>query len=320
MNRKTVLRTIIGLAISGVAIWILARSVDVARTFDVLRTANPLWILVMVGTVFLDVGARGGRWQGLLDPIKHLPYRRVLGYTYLGYLANNVLPARLGELVRAHALGEGEGISRATVLGTVVVERIVDTVIVVGLAALAVLMLDVGGAMSTAVILGAGFVGLLVVGLFVAMVSHRLPGADRVTAVAERYPRILELARRLREGLAVVSRPEHAGPSPDPQRGRVDGVDSPRSSPADRQSASSSRSPRPRCCPAGSPSRRSCPRRRAMSGRSSSRRCRSRRSSSGSRRGVRDGPAGPRHDPRRDVGRWRHRRAAAGRGARYRDR
>ena len=207
LNRKTLLRTVLGIVISGVAIWILARSVDVPRTVDVLRTANPVWILVMVGTCFLDVAARGGRWQALLEPIKRLPYRRVLGYTYLGYLANNVLPARLGELVRSHALGEGEGVSRTTVLGTVVVERIVDTVIVVGLAALAVLILGVAGAMSTAVILGAAFVGLLVVGLFVAMVSHRLPGAERVTAAAGRYPKILELARRLREGLAVVSRP-----------------------------------------------------------------------------------------------------------------
>jgi glycosyltransferase 2 family protein len=207
MNRKTLLRTVLGIIISGVAIWILARSVDVPRTVDVLRTANPLWILVMVGTSVLDVAARGGRWQALLEPIKRLPYRRVLGYTYLGYLANNVLPARLGELVRSHALGEGEGISRTTVLGTVVVERIVDTVIVVGLAALAVLILGVAGTMSTAVVLGAVFVGLLVVGLFVAMISHRLPGAERLTVAVERYPRILELARRLREGLAVVSRP-----------------------------------------------------------------------------------------------------------------
>lgn len=207
LSRRTLLRTAIGIAISGIAIYVLIQSVDLRKTADVLRTANPAWILVMVGTVFLDVAARGGRWQALLAPIKRLPYRRVLGYTYLGYLANNVLPARLGELVRSHALGEGEGISRPTVLGTVVVERIVDTVIVVGLAALAVLLLGVGGTMSTAVVLGAGFVGLLVVGLFVAMVSHRLPGAERVTTVAERYPRILEMARRLRDGLAVASKP-----------------------------------------------------------------------------------------------------------------
>ena len=207
MSRRTILRTVIGIAISGVAIWILAGSVDLPRAFDVLRTANPAWILLMVGTVFIDVGARGARWQALLQPIKHVPYRRVLGYTYLGYLANNVLPARLGELVRSHALAKGEVLSTATVLGTVVVERVVDTVIVVALAAISVVVLGVGGTISTAVILGAGFVGLLVVGLIVATVSHRLPGADRVTAVAERYPRILELARRLRDGLAVAARP-----------------------------------------------------------------------------------------------------------------
>jgi len=207
MSRQTLLRTAIGVAISAVAIWILAQSVDVPRAFDVLRTADPAWILLMVATVFIDVAARGARWRALLQSIKALPYRRVLGYTYIGYLANNVLPARLGELVRSHALGEGEGISRTTVLGTVVVERIVDTVIVVSLAALAVVLLGVGGTITTVVTLGAAFVGLLVVGLIVATVSHRLPGAGQVTAFAEGYPLVLDLARRLRDGLAVASRP-----------------------------------------------------------------------------------------------------------------
>lgn len=207
MSRQTILRTVIGLAVSAAAIWVLASSVDIPRAIDVLRSANPLWIVAMLGTVFVDVGARGGRWRVLLAPIKRIPYRRVLGYTYLGYLANNVLPARLGELVRSHALGEGEGVSRPTVLGTVVVERIVDTVIVVALAAIAVVVLGVGGEMSTAVGLGAAFVGFLVVALIVANASHRLPFADRIAALATRYPKILELARRLRDGLAVARRP-----------------------------------------------------------------------------------------------------------------
>ena len=82
---------------------------------------------------------------GAARPDRAAPYRRVLGYTYIGYLANNVLPARLGELYRSHALGEGEGVSRTTVLGTVVVERVVDTVMVVAIAAVAVLVLSVRG-------------------------------------------------------------------------------------------------------------------------------------------------------------------------------
>jgi glycosyltransferase 2 family protein len=207
VTRRSAARALIGVAISVGAAWILLRSVDVGAAIDVLRRADLAAVGLMAVTVFLDVAARAARWRGLLAPIRPLPYARVLGYTYLGYLANNVLPARLGELVRSHALGEGEGLSRPTVLGTVVVERIVDTVIVVAVAAVAVVVLRVGGVVSTAVALGAIFVGVLLAGLLVAVVSHRLPGAERVQALAARVPRIVELWRRLRDGLQVVGRP-----------------------------------------------------------------------------------------------------------------
>ena len=207
ISRNALLRGTVGIAVSVVAIWILLQSVDVAAAFDVLRTASPAWIGVMLVTATVDVAARGGRWQALLKPIARIPYRRVLGYTYIGYLANNVLPARLGELYRSHALGEGEGVSRTTVLGTVVVERVVDTVMVVAIAALAVVVLSVRGVMSSAVLLGLAFVSLLVIGLGLGMAAHRLPGAGRVAEIIARWPRVLELARRLREGLAVAGKP-----------------------------------------------------------------------------------------------------------------
>lgn len=207
ISRRALLRAALGIAISLVAGWILLGSVDVGAALDVLGRAESAWVGLMVVTVLVDVASRGARWRALLSPIRSLPYPRVLGYTYLGYLANNVLPARLGELVRSHALGEGEGLSRTTVLGTVVVERVVDTVIVVGLAALAVVVLSVRGIMTSAVLLGAAFVALLVVGLGLAMALHRLPGAERVIAFADRWPRLVDLARRLREGLAVAGRP-----------------------------------------------------------------------------------------------------------------
>jgi len=207
IGRGALLRGTIGIAISVAAVWILVHSVDVGTALQVLGRASPLWIAVMLVTAILDISSRGARWRVLLAPIAPLPYRRVLGYTYLGYLANNVLPARLGELYRSHALGEGEGVSRTTVLGTVVVERVVDTVMVVAIAALAVLVLSVRGVMTNAVLLGFAFVSLLVIALGLGMAAHRLPGASRATAIIERWPRVLELARRLREGLAVAGRP-----------------------------------------------------------------------------------------------------------------
>jgi glycosyltransferase 2 family protein len=207
VSRRVAVRGILGIAISVAAAYVLLRSVDVPAAIDVLRQANLGIVALMAVSVVFDVAARAARWRALLQPIAQIRYLRVLGYTFVGYLANNVLPARLGELVRSHALGEGEGLSRTTVLGTVVVERIVDTMIVVGLAALAVVVLGVGGIASTAVVLGAAFVGVLVVGLALSIVSHRLPGAERVTALVERVPRVLDLGRRLRDGLSVVSRP-----------------------------------------------------------------------------------------------------------------
>ena len=209
MNRSlgTLARGALGVGVSVVALYIVLQSVDLRRTWDVLSTASPAWIAVMLGCVFIDVGARGARWTWLLRPIAAVPYLRVLGYTYLGYLANNVLPARLGELVRSHALGQGEGLSRTTVLGTVVVERVIDTAIVVGIAAVSILVLSVRGVLANAVLLGLAFVGLLVVGLAAGMAAHRIPGADRIVGFVERWPVILDLGRRLRDGLSVAGRP-----------------------------------------------------------------------------------------------------------------
>jgi glycosyltransferase 2 family protein len=207
IGRNALLRGTLGIVVSIVAVWILIQSVDIGAALEVLGTASPAWIALMFVTTTVDIGARGARWRTLLAPIAPLPYRRVLGYTYIGYLANNVLPARLGELYRSHALGEGEHVSRPTVLGTVVVERVVDTVMVVAIASVAVLVLSVRGVMSSAVLLGLAFVALLIIALGLGIAAHRLPGAERVTAIIERWPRVLELARRLRTGLAVAGRP-----------------------------------------------------------------------------------------------------------------
>jgi hypothetical protein len=143
----------------------------------------------------------------LLAPIQAVPFSRTLAYLLIGYLANNVLPARLGELIRCHYLGDREGISRTTALGTVVVERVVDIAVVVAIAAAAILVLSVRGMVANAILVGGAIGILLVVGLAFMIAAHRLPGADRVASAVARWPRVGELARRLREGLSVASRP-----------------------------------------------------------------------------------------------------------------
>ncbi len=165
----------------------------------------------MAAFLVADVLFRAFRWQRLIEPIHPVRYARMLAYLLVGYLANNVLPARLGELVRSHYLGDREGISRTATLGTVVVERVVDTAVVVLIAALAIFVLSVRGVVASAVLVGLAVAGVLVVGLGVALAAHRLPGADRAVALVDRWPRVRELGSKLRDGLAVAGRPKTIG-------------------------------------------------------------------------------------------------------------
>lgn len=205
--RRSLLRGGIGIAISILALSLVVRQVDVAAVARVLGNARPTWVIAVGAFIATDVACRAVRWQGLLAPIQHVRFVPVLGYLLVGYLANNVLPARLGELVRSHYLGDREGMSRATTLGTIVVERVVDTAVLVAIASTAILLLHVRGIVASAVLLGLGLTGLLVVGLAIALVAHRLPYADRAVAAAERWPSMIPLAGRLRGGLAVAGRP-----------------------------------------------------------------------------------------------------------------
>ena len=207
MPSGTLVRAAIGIGVSILAFALVFGSVDSQQTLEVLRGAAPGWILVLAGFLSVDVAMRAYRWRRLLAPIQAVPFFRTLAYLLIGYLANNVLPARLGELIRCHYLGDREGISRTTALGTVVVERVVDIAVVVAIAAVAILVLSVRGMVANAVLVGAAIGMLLVVGLAFLIAAHRLPGADRVAAAVARWPQVGELARRLREGLSVASRP-----------------------------------------------------------------------------------------------------------------
>jgi glycosyltransferase 2 family protein len=207
MRSGTAIRAAVGAAISIVALWFVLRGVDLAETADVLSHADLRWIALAALFSSSDLALRALRWQRLLRPIAHVRYPPMLGYLLIGYLANNVLPARLGELVRSHYLGDREGISRASALGTVVVERIVDLVAVVGIASVALLILSVRGVVASAVLVGAGVAGLFLVVLALGIVAHRLPGVDRIRDAVERWPQVRELASRLQGGLAVAGRP-----------------------------------------------------------------------------------------------------------------
>jgi uncharacterized protein (TIRG00374 family) len=128
----------IGLLISTLFLYLAFRQVDLAEMWAVIRVANPYYLLLGVFTLLLQYVVRAWRWRILLAPIKETGFWNRLTSTVIGFAANCLLPARLGEFIRANYLGRSEGISGGSVFGTVVVERLFDgftllLVLVIGL-------------------------------------------------------------------------------------------------------------------------------------------------------------------------------------------
>ena len=100
--------------------------VDFGQTGRELQGANYSYFIPAVLVYFVALGFRSLRWRYLLLHLKGVPPWRLYPVVAIGYMANNVLPVRLGELVRAHSLGEREGINKASGLATIFVERVFD--------------------------------------------------------------------------------------------------------------------------------------------------------------------------------------------------
>ena len=91
-----------------------------------LGKAHYQFLIPAVCAYFVSVLFRSIRWQYLLTPVKVLSVRRLYPVVIVGYMANNILPIRLGELVRSYYLGEREGVSKVSALATIAVERVFD--------------------------------------------------------------------------------------------------------------------------------------------------------------------------------------------------
>ena len=101
---------------------------DVGDTLEHLRDANYIWLIPALALYFLAVLFRAIRWRFLLMHIKAVPAIRLYSPVVVGYMANNLLPVRLGEFVRAWFFSEREGVSKSAALGTVLLERVFDGV------------------------------------------------------------------------------------------------------------------------------------------------------------------------------------------------
>ncbi|MGE5073701.1 MAG: lysylphosphatidylglycerol synthase transmembrane domain-containing protein [Anaerolineae bacterium] len=209
----------LGVIISVVFIWLALRGLRLDQFWGAVQSANYWWLIPGVAVYFVAVAARAWRWHYLLRPIKSIPTRTVFPITTIGYMGNNIYPARAGEVLRAVILKRREGVSVSASLATIVVERIFDGVVMLGfvfvnlpeLARLTANSGFVGNIQQVAVLGTAVFLGALVIFLLAAMfpvITLRVAGVVIDRAVPEKgRPAVTGLTNKFLDGLASLRSP-----------------------------------------------------------------------------------------------------------------
>ncbi len=157
-----------GVVISLVVIIIIVNFVDLQKFVDAIRSANYWLLLVAFACSFVWLSIRGMVWRTILRG--RASYRDVFLTLNEGYLLNNFLPFRLGEIGRAFLLGRKSGLGFMEVLPTVIIERVLDVAFAAVILITAVpFVVGAEGAGKIAIIIGI----LVVVGLVVLYLLAR---------------------------------------------------------------------------------------------------------------------------------------------------
>jgi len=98
---------------------------------NVMKDLNPLYILPALGCYLFSFVFRTLRWKIMMRSVQDIKMRSLFSYIVIGYMANNLLPARLGEVVRAYVTGKKEGMSRSSAFASVILERLFDGLTIV---------------------------------------------------------------------------------------------------------------------------------------------------------------------------------------------
>ncbi len=199
----------LGVLISIVFIWLSLRGLHLNDFWQTVQKANYFWLIPGIGVYFIGVWIRAWRWHYLLGPIKKIPTKTMFPITTIGYMGNNIYPARAGEVLRAVILKRKEGVPVSASLATIIVERIFDGVVMlafvfVNLSELAKLTSASGfvGNIQQVAIYGTGiFLGALLIFLLAAMfpqftakiglwfIEHLTPKRlhDNITSVMNKF-------------------------------------------------------------------------------------------------------------------------------------
>jgi glycosyltransferase 2 family protein len=130
---KQGIQVTISLAMAIWIFWFLYKDIELTSLLDQVRSSNWFWIISSLAISLFGFWIRGWRWALLIqgDEGKPVTAHRAYHAVMVGYLANLLVP-RAGEVARCGVLSRTNGISVGQLLGTVILERSIDLIFLIG--------------------------------------------------------------------------------------------------------------------------------------------------------------------------------------------
>lgn len=116
----------LGALVSTLFVYWTASGLQWSAFWTALQNAQYWWLIPAVLVYFGALWARTWRWHYMLRHMREIPLRRLFPVVVIGYMGNNIYPARAGEFIRSYVLKRNEGVSVSASLATVALERLFD--------------------------------------------------------------------------------------------------------------------------------------------------------------------------------------------------
>ena len=201
---SALVRLLVGVVISAIFLGLTLSRVNLAQAAEAIAGAAPAGLAAALLILLVDLGLRALRWHVLLLGVEGAavrpPYRLTYGYLMLGFAANFVLPARLGDVARAVLAAGTFRAPRLAIFGTVMIERVSDGLTFLALAIVSSLVVasasELRDLTGYAVLLAVGGVMAAIVGWYA--ISRSALASTRVGVV------VTGLVHRLSAGAGAL--------------------------------------------------------------------------------------------------------------------
>ena len=203
-----------GFLIGAFFLYLFLQKVEWAKVYSAMRAANYWWLIPNIASIFVAMALRAWRWGYMVRPLKKCSFHGLYAASMIGFMASNILPARLGEFVRPMSLGSIENVSRSAAMATTLVERVFDLLTLLALFTSILLFKKFPDTVDLKHLETAGWIffvltGVLTVGMILLKVrtGFTLRWINKLLRVFPEKPRqvVSDICEKFASGLEVLS-------------------------------------------------------------------------------------------------------------------